>query len=131
MQILRKYLFRIESLLAWVQTKITNKQFLFVASVLVGITVGFAVIVLKSFAHWVFIFATYINGIIKLSYINSILPVIGMLLTVFVVNKLLGGKLEKGTSQIMYAVAKKASILPKKALRVHTPNVEYPAPTSR
>lgn len=116
MQILRKYLFRIESLLAWVQTKITNKQFLFVASVLVGITVGFAVIVLKSFAHWVFIFATYINGIIKLSYINSILPVIGMLLTVFVVNKLLGGKLEKGTSQIMYAVAKKASILPKKQM---------------
>ena len=116
MRILRKYLFRIESLLAWAQTKITNKQFLFVASVLVGITVGFAVIVLKSFAHWVFIFATYINGIIKLSYINSILPVIGMLLTVFVVNKLLGGKLEKGTSQIMYAVAKKASILPKKQM---------------
>ena len=116
MRILRKYLFRIESLLAWAQTKITNKQFLFVASVLVGITVGFAVIVLKSFAHWVFIFATYINGIIKLSYINSILPVIGMLLTVFVVNKLLGDKLEKGTSQIMYAVAKKASILPKKQM---------------
>ena len=113
---LKKYLYRLESLLAWAQTKITNKQFIFLASVLVGITVGFAVIVLKSFAHWVFIFATYINGIIKLSYINSILPIIGMLLTVFVIDKILGGKLEKGTSQIMYVVAKKASIMPKKQM---------------
>jgi CIC family chloride channel protein len=113
---LKKYLYRVESLLAWAQTKITNKQFIFVASVLVGITVGFAVIVLKAFAHWVFVFATYINGIIKLSYINSILPIIGMLLTVLVIDKILGGKLEKGTSQIMYAVAKKASIMPKKQM---------------
>ena len=116
MRILKKYLFKIESLLAWGQTKITNKQFIFLASVLVGITVGFAVIVLKSFAHWVFVFATYINGIIKLSYINSVLPIIGMLLTVFVIDKFLGGKLEKGTSQIMYVVAKKASIMPKKQM---------------
>lgn len=111
---LKKYLYRIESLLAWAQTKVTNKQFIFIASVLVGITVGFAVIVLKAFAHWVFVFATYINGIIKLSYINSLLPIIGLLLTAFVVEKLFRGKLEKGTSQIMYIVAKKASIMPKK-----------------
>jgi len=113
---IKKYLYRIESLLAWAQTKITNKQFIFIASVLVGITVGFAVIILKAFAHWVFIFATYINGIIKLSYINSLLPIIGMLLTAFVIDKILGGKLEKGTSQIMYVVAKKASIMSKKQM---------------
>ncbi len=116
MRILKRYLYKIESLLAWAQTKITNKQFIFIASVLVGVTVGFAVIVLKAFAHWVFTFATYINGIIKLSYINSLLPIVGMLLTVFVIDKLLGGKLEKGTSQIMYVVAKKASIMPKKQM---------------
>jgi CIC family chloride channel protein len=116
LRLLKRYLYKTESLLSWAQTKITNKQFIFVASVLVGITVGFAVIVLKAFAHGVFTFATYINGIIKLSYINSILPVIGMLLTVFVIDKILGGKLEKGTSQIMYVVAKKASIMPKKQM---------------
>lgn len=111
---LKKYLHRLESLLAWAQTKLTNKQFIFVGSILVGITVAFAVIVLKAFAHWVFVFATYINGIIKLSYINSILPIVGLLLTAFVVDKFFGGKLERGTSQIMYVVAKKASIMSKK-----------------
>ena len=71
---------------------------------------------LKTFAHWVFTVATSINVILKLSFINSLLPVIGIILTVFVVKKLLGGTIEKGTSQILYAVAKKASIIPRKQM---------------
>jgi CIC family chloride channel protein len=60
--------------------------------------------------------ATSVNTLLKLSFINSILPIIGILLTVFVVKKLLGGTIEIGTSQILYAVAKKASIIPKKQM---------------
>ena len=112
----KKYLHKFENLIIWLQNKLTNKQFIFVSSVLVGISSAFAVIVLKTFAHAVFSFATYINGILKLSFINSILPIIGILLTVFVVKKVLGGTIEKGTSQILYIVAKKASIIPKKQM---------------
>ena len=100
----------------WLETKLTNKQFIFLSSVLVGISAAFAVIILKSFAHKVFSIATSVNGILKLSFINSILPIVGILLTVFVVKKILGGSIEKGTSQILYAVAKKASIIPKKQM---------------
>lgn len=113
---LKTFFQRLENLIAWSQSKLTNKQFIFLSSVLVGISAAFAVIVLKTFAHWVFSFATSINGILKLSFINSILPIIGILLTVFVVKRVLGGTIEKGTSQILYAVAKKASIIPKKQL---------------
>lgn len=111
-----KFIFKIESLIVWSQTKLTNKQFIFLSSVLVGISASFAVIILKTFAHWVFSFATSINAILKLSFINSLLPIIGILLTVFIVKKFLGGTIEKGTSQILYAVAKKASIIPKKQM---------------
>lgn len=113
---IKKYLNKLEIILIWSQTKLTEKQFIFLSSVLVGISSAFAVIVLKTFAHSVFSFATYINGIIKLSYINSILPIVGILLTVFVIKKFLGGTIEKGTSQILYAVAKKAGIIPKKQM---------------
>lgn len=113
---LRKTLRNTEKWLLWGQNKLTNKQFIFLSAVLVGISAAFAVIVLKTFAHWVFMFATYINGILKLSFINSILPIVGILLTVFVVKRVLGGSIEKGTSQILYAVAKKASIIPKKQM---------------
>ncbi|ALM50850.1 transporter [Flavobacterium psychrophilum] len=113
---LKKKLLQLESLLLWGRKRLTPKQFIFLSSVLVGITAAFAVILLKAFAHSVYSFATYINGILKLSFINSILPVIGILLTVLVVKKVLGGKIEKGTSQILYAVARKSSIVPKKQM---------------
>lgn len=112
----KKYISKLESVVALSQSVLTEKQFIFLSSVLVGISSAFAVIVLKSFAHWVFSFATYINGILKLSFINSVLPIAGLLLTVFVVKKVLGGSIEKGTSQILYGVAKKASIIPRKQM---------------
>ncbi|MEZ7514666.1 chloride channel protein [Flavobacterium frigidarium] len=107
---------KLEGIIAWSQSMLTEKQFIFLSSILVGITSAFAVIVLKTFAHWVFSFATYINGILKLSFINSILPIAGLVLTVFVVKRFLGGSIEKGTSQILYSVAKKASIIQKKQM---------------
>ncbi|SCX93138.1 chloride channel protein [Flavobacterium caeni] len=112
----KKLLRTIEKWLLWGQLKLTGKQFVFLSAVLVGISAALAVIVLKTFAHWVFVFATYINGILKLSFINSVLPIVGILLTVFVVRRVLGGTIEKGTSQILYAVAKKAGIIPKKQM---------------
>ncbi|MEO8534867.1 MAG: chloride channel protein [Flavobacterium sp.] len=113
---LKKYFRRLESIIALGQSLMTPKQFIFLSSVLIGISCSLAVIILKTFAHSVFSFATYINGILKLSFINSLLPIIGILLTVLVVKKVLSGTIQKGTSQILYAVAKKASIIPKKQM---------------
>ena len=114
----KKYIHKLENLIAWSQDKITNKQFIFLSSVLVGISSALAVIVLKTFAHKIFIFATYVTNIsiFKYGYIKVILPIVGIMLTVFVIKKFLGGSIEKGTSQILYAVAKKASIIPKKQM---------------
>ena len=112
----KKYISKLEIIIAIAQSLLTPKQFIFLSAVLVGISSAFAVIVLKTFAHWVFTFATYVSGILKLGFVNSILPIIGILLTVFVVKKVLGGTIQKGTSQILYAVAEKASIIPKKQM---------------
>lgn len=92
------------------------RQFLYVSSVLVGLSAAFAVIVLKTFAHNVFLFSQYLNREFHLPYSNSTLPIIGILLTVFVIKNFLNGNIEKGTSQIMYAVAKKRSVIPDKQM---------------
>ena len=114
----KKYLYKLENGIAWSQDKVSNKQFIFLSSILVGISVAFAVIVLKTFAHKIFTFATYVTNIsiFKYGFIKGMLPVIGIVLTVFVVKRFLGGSIEKGTSQILYAVAKKASIIPPKQM---------------
>lgn len=113
---LKKFVRSIEKIVAWGQSKLSAKQFIFLSSVLVGISAAWAVIILKAFAHWVFSFANSINEILKLSFINSILPIVGILLTVLVIKKVLGGTLEKGTSQILFAVAKKGSVIPRKQM---------------
>lgn len=115
----QKIIRKLESLTVLAHNKLTNKQFIFLSSVLVGILSALAVIVLKTFAHNIFIFATYVTSntnIFKYGIIKGMLPIFGILLTVFVVKRFLGGTIEKGTSQILYAVAKKASIIPRKQM---------------
>jgi CIC family chloride channel protein len=116
---LKKLFSKIEQIIALAQSLLSPKQFIFLSSVLVGASAAFAVIILKTFAHWVFRFATYVTihtNFFKLGILKIMLPVFGIMLTVFVVKRFLGGSIEKGTSQILFAVAKKASIIPKKQM---------------
>lgn len=112
----RKNFRRLEGFIFYLKSFLTPRQFIYLACFLVGISSALAVIVLKTFAHWVYIFAQYIDSILHLPYSNSTLPIIGIVLTAFVVKKVLDGSIEKGTSQIMYAVAKKSGIMPKKQM---------------
>src|SRR6187402_944796 len=115
----KKFISKIENLIALSQSALSPKQFIFLSSVLVGISSALAVIVLKAFAHWVFRFATYITihtNFFKIGIIKILLPIVGILLTVLVVKKFLDGSLEKGSSRILYAVAKKGGIVPKKQM---------------
>lgn len=114
--LVRKQLKRLEAFFFLLKSVLSSRQFLYVSCVLVGISSALAVIVLKTFAHSVFRFANYIDGILHLPYSNSILPIFGILLTAFVVKKFLDGSIEKGTSQIMIAVANKSGIMPKKQM---------------
>lgn len=105
-----------EGILFFLKSILSNRQFLYFSCVLVGASSAIAVTILKYFAHNVFKLATYIDNISHLPYMNSILPIIGILLTVFVVRKFLNGSIEKGTYQIMIAVAKKSGIMPRKQM---------------
>lgn len=107
---------RAENLIFLLKDKLSERNFIYLASVLVAITCAFAVIILKSFAHNIFLWANDINGFLKLPYINSLLPIAGILLTVFVIRNFLGNSLEKGSSKILYAVARKGGIVPKKQM---------------
>lgn len=112
-----KKVFRyMEGVLYVIKSMLTERQFIYLSCVIVGISSSIAVIFLKSFAHWVYEITTKVDDLYKLPYSNSILPIIGILLTVFLVQRFLGGKIEKGTGQILIAVAKKSGIMPKKQM---------------
>lgn len=104
------------STLGLLKVVMSERQFLYLSCILVGISSALAVTVLKTFAHSVFQLTAYVNGVLKLPYINSILPIIGIVLTVFVIRKFLDGSIEKGTAQIMIAVAKRSGFMPRKQM---------------
>ncbi|WP_330443829.1 chloride channel protein [Flavobacterium sp. C4GT6] len=110
---LRNNFRRLETLFFLLKSLLSERHFIYLSCVLVSITTGFAVIILKGFAHNVFRFANYVNSYLKLPFINSILPIVGIVLTVWVVRRVLNNKIEKGSSRILYAVAKKGGIIPR------------------
>lgn len=102
-----------KSIIEWVQDRLNKKQFIFLSSVLVGLSAGAAVIILKTFAHYIFLIAD--KGIDS-SYLFVILPVLGIFLTVFTVKRLFSGRLQKGLPNIHYAIARKSSVVPRKQM---------------
>lgn len=106
----------LERFIYLLKSVLTDRQFIYLSCVIVGISTSIAVIVLKNFAHSVVELTTYIDTLLKLPYVNSLLPIAGIVLTVFVIQKFLDGSIEKGTSQIMIAVAKKSGIMPRKQM---------------
>jgi CIC family chloride channel protein len=103
---------RIELSLKWAQSRLSKKQFIFLSSILIGLTAGLAAIILKTFVHYIFLAATY-EKFSDYRFLYLLLPLIGLFLTVLVVRRVLRNNLVKGLHQVHYAIAKKASILPK------------------
>lgn len=110
---------QLDKLVFLVKNKLSQKQFLLVASAVVGLSAGLAAVVLKSFVHYIHKAITY-NYNLPYQYIIYIFfPLIGILITVFYVQKYRGGKLGRGTANILQSIAKKSSVLPSDKMYSH------------
>jgi CIC family chloride channel protein len=114
-----KILHPVERAIDWLHNKLDKKQFLILSSIFVGLTAGLAAVALKWTVHQLQLLITHDYGN-KYQYIPAlILPLIGILLTVFFVQKFLKGKLGRGNSNILHSIAKKSSNLPKDQMYSH------------
>jgi CIC family chloride channel protein len=106
---------RLKVFIELIKMKLNKKQFILFSSILVGLSVGLAAIVLKTFVHYIYLATTY-KGLGDIKYLFIVLPFLGILFTVMAVKKILRGKFEKGLSNIHYALAKKSSIVPREQM---------------
>lgn len=106
----------IEVVIHLLQSVVSERQFIYFAAVLVAITCAVAVIFLKSFAHFVYQLTSATMTYLKLPYAHTILPLLGILATVWVIRYFLGGSIEKGSSRILFAIARKGGSLPRKQM---------------
>jgi len=108
-----------EPLINWLHSKLSPRQFLIFSSILVGLTAGLAAILLKSCVHYIRLTIMHDYNIPYQYIFYLIFPTIGILLTVWFVQKHLGGKLGRGTINILHSIAKKSSFLPKDQMYSH------------
>jgi CIC family chloride channel protein len=96
-----------------VHSKLTEKQFLILASIMVGISAGIAAVVLKMFVHFirVFVFENYLQ-FFQYKYLYLLFPVLGIGITILIVKKFFKGNIGGGNVNILHAIAKKGSFLP-------------------
>src|ERR1035437_967458 len=108
-----KFLKLYETLINWLSDKFSSRQILFVSSIFVGLTAGLAAVILKTTVHYIQRAITHDYHIQYQYVLYLVFPTIGILLTVWFVQKHLKGKLGRGTANILHAIAKKSSFLPK------------------
>lgn len=97
----------------YVKRKLPARQFLIVAAMLVGLTSGLAAVTLKSFVHYI---ASLVAGY-AVNYQDffffAICPAFGIALTVLFIKYVLKGHLSRGSADIVYAIAKRSSLIPR------------------
>lgn len=108
-----------ELVINWLHSKLTARQFLMVSSVLVGLTTGLVAVLLKTIVHWIHVGTAHDFNIGLQYYIYLILPLIGIVLTVYIVNRFFHGKLGKGSANILHSIVRKAAFLPKDQMYSH------------
>jgi chloride channel protein, CIC family len=111
MKFLLNILFTGNKLIILIQQKLSPKQFVIFGAILIGLTAGLAAVLLKLFVHWLLGCIGMISS--NNQYIIAAFPIIGIALCALFIHYLNGNKLGKGLSNIIYAIAKKSSILPK------------------
>jgi chloride channel protein, CIC family len=107
----KKILFKTHSFLTHWQQQLTKKQFMFLLSVVVGLSAGFAAVLLKKAVHTVSNIALHYKFIGNFN-ILLLLPLLGLWLTYLIIQHILGGKLTKGLAPLHFAIAQNNSILP-------------------
>jgi CIC family chloride channel protein len=114
-----RILYSHELIINWLHSKLSSKQFLMLSSVLVGITAGLTAVLLKTLVHYIHLAIVYNYHFRFQYYLYLIFPLIGILLTVYIVKQLLNGKLGKGTANILHSIVRKSAFLPKDQMYSH------------
>lgn len=96
----------LNKLVAWRISKISERQFVYVLSIVIGLLTGFAGLILKNLIYYVEEWLTHLLPINSESYLFLLFPLIGILLTVLFVKYVVKDDIGHGVSKILYAFSK-------------------------
>ena len=108
-----KYLKHHQLVLRFVYQHLSKNQFLILSGILVGLSAGFAAIILKYTVHKIHLLIGHQLEIFNYPYLNLFLPLVGILITVWVINFFLKGKDGRGVANILQDISQRSGVMPK------------------
>lgn len=93
----------------YLRTKLSRMQLMMVIATLTGLVSGLVAVLLKTLVHYL---QHWIKEIPVSNFAFLLFPTIGLLITVFIVRRFFGGKIEKGIAMVLKAIARKSSFIP-------------------
>jgi CIC family chloride channel protein len=105
--------------ISYLGQKLSARQFLIVASILVGLISGMAAVSVKYVVHSIGQLVSFYSTTYQEFFLFALFPTIGILLTVFYLRYFLRKKLPQGNPEIVYAIAKKSSKIPSQQTYSH------------
>ena len=95
--------------LKWRIRHIDDQRFLIMLSVALGVETGIIVVVLKSSVYFIKegLEGDWLSAVVN--YFNFLLPIVGVVLTAYLVSKLKKGRMDKGVPSILYAIGRNSS----------------------
>lgn len=103
----------------WVRPRVNERTYLMLVSIIVGILAGLAAVLLKTFVHGL---RHFLERNFDFQHYHIWLffsPIIGIFLCVLFVTIVLKGKIEKGLSRLLFAIAKNQANMPRTATYSH------------
>ncbi|GHA59903.1 chloride channel protein [Pontibacter akesuensis] len=105
--------------LLWLRRHTSDREFMLLSSVLVGLTAGLAAVVLKTLVHYIHLLLAYGNRLLDQPYWLVVFPTIGIFLTVVIVKLYFKGKIGRGTANILYNISQKSSMVERHKMYSH------------
>ena len=109
----------ISDIVVKLKSLLSPNQFIYFLSIFVGAVSGLAAILLKTLVHYVHDAVAYISQFPYQQYMLFLFPMFGILLTVAYIKIFLKDKFGKGSGHILYAIAKKGSVIEKETMYTH------------
>ncbi len=105
-----KYFRQHQLVLKFVYNHLSRSQFLILSGILVGFSAGLAAIILKMVVHKIHILINQQLEVFEYPILNLFLPLIGILITVWVVKTFLNGRDGKGVANILIDISQRSGV---------------------
>ncbi|MDP2038944.1 MAG: chloride channel protein [Ignavibacteria bacterium] len=103
----------------FLKNRLGHKTFLVVASLFVGVFSGLAAVLLKNLVHFFQREPKILFTQIGLQFLLPVSPLIGILLSVLLINVVFKGKFTRGLSNLIYLIVRKNSDVPRRKILSH------------